>query len=151
MKNKTCSKCKLYKLVVEFTEDKSKKSGLRSYCKDCANLKSYTWRRENLDRSTKSKSKWAKENPDKHKDSQLRHTYGIGLEHFNKLFNDQEGKCLGCKKHQSELKKTLHVDHCHETGKVRGLLCHNCNTVLGHAYDNQEILINLSNYLKKYQ
>lgn len=60
----------------------------------------------------------------------LRTTYGITVQEYNRLFQIQGGMCAICKKHQSELKQSFHVDHDHTTMKVRGLLCFNCNSRL---------------------
>lgn len=70
---------------------------------------------------------------------------------YNELFEKQKGCCAICGKHQSELEKTLHVDHDHKTGKVRGLLCQRCNQALGYFYvDNKgtELLTSAINFLK---
>lgn len=75
--------------------------------------------------------------------------YGITVEEYNRIFKEQNACCAGCKKHQSEFNKKLSVDHCHITGKIRGLLCVNCNFVLGNAHDNINTLLSLIDYLKK--
>lgn len=62
----------------------------------------------------------------------LRNKYSMTVENYNKLLAQQGGKCAICRKHQSEFKYPLHVDHDHQTGRVRGLLCCGCNTGLGH-------------------
>ena len=61
----------------------------------------------------------------------LKRVHGITLEEYNELFIKQEGRCAICGKHQSELKTSLHVDHNHETDEIRGLLCMQCNIILG--------------------
>jgi hypothetical protein len=76
-----------------------------------------------------------------------RKKYGITLEQYNAMFANQNGCCLICNKHQKVLEKGLAVDHCHTTGKVRGLLCSNCNLMLGLAKDKTEILSNAIRYL----
>lgn len=58
----------------------------------------------------------------------LRTQYGIDLSEYNRLFQIQGGMCAVCKIHQSQLNKSLCVDHNHQTGKVRGLLCPTCNS-----------------------
>jgi len=75
--------------------------------------------------------------------------YGITIEEYNQLFENQNGCCAVCGKHQSEFKKALCVDHNHETSEVRGLLCHNCNILLGMAKDNINILLDAVEYLRK--
>ena len=78
----------------------------------------------------------------------LKRRYGITLDQWNEMFEDQKGCCAICKRHQSEINKRLAVDHNHDTGEVRKLLCTNCNTALGLFYDNQDILLNAVEYLR---
>ena len=69
-----------------------------------------------------------------------KYNYGIDLEKYNELFNTQNSCCAICKKHQSAFKKRLHVDHEHESGGIRGLLCHNCNLAIGRLYEDPVII-----------
>ena len=69
--------------------------------------------------------------------------YRMTVEDFDKLLLEQNGLCAIC----LEQMHLPYVDHCHSTGTIRGLLCHNCNTVLGHAKDNPTILVNAAKYL----
>lgn len=78
----------------------------------------------------------------------IERTYGVTLEEYNQIFQKQSGLCAICKIHQSKLSKPLFVDHNHETGIVRGLLCSSCNFMLGNAKDNLEILLESIKYLK---
>lgn len=75
--------------------------------------------------------------------------YKITQKDYNNLFIIQEGKCLICSTHQSNLKKKLAVDHNHQTSEVRGLLCANCNAGLGMFKDNEQILKNAVLYLRR--
>jgi hypothetical protein len=75
--------------------------------------------------------------------------FNITPEDYDKIFNEQKGCCAICGKHQLEFKLKLAVDHCHTTGKIRGLCCSNCNLVIGHAHDNVEVLKNAIKYLSK--
>lgn len=87
-----------------------------------------------------------------HKDSSIRarlKTYGLTPEQYNEIFIIQKGCCSICGRHQSEFRKALAVDHDHETGKIRGLLCSNCNAMLGYANDNQQVLLKAVEYLKE--
>jgi hypothetical protein len=83
-------------------------------------------------------------------DNLLKKTYGITIEDYNKMFEEQKGCCAICGRHQSEEKKRLHTDHDHATGKVRGLLCVKCNNLLGQAKDSIEILELSIEYLKRH-
>jgi Recombination endonuclease VII len=82
----------------------------------------------------------------------LKHAYGIDVETYERLYNKQNGLCAICKKSEvARLRgvvKRLSVDHCHKTGKVRGLLCTACNSVLGHAFDDPEVLRSAIAYLQ---
>jgi hypothetical protein len=79
---------------------------------------------------------------------ELRYLFGITLDDYNKLKENQNYKCAICGNERSE-KKDFHVDHCHSTGKIRGLLCSNCNTGLGQFKDNIELLNKAISYLKE--
>ncbi len=79
----------------------------------------------------------------------LRRIYGITSENYNDMFIEQGGCCAICGKHQEEFKFRLSIDHCHETGKVRGLLCHRCNGGLGCFDDNIQIVKNVIKYLEQ--
>jgi hypothetical protein len=96
------------------------------------------------------KQKWRKANPDKIKSIRLKTRFGITLESFNDMFNNQNGRCLICDLlFDHSKKKTMpHVDHNHDTKKVRGLLCHGCNIILGFCRDNPAILTKAVTYLR---
>jgi hypothetical protein len=74
---------------------------------------------------------------------------GLTMKDWNELFEKQGGRCATCGIHQSELIKSLGVDHCHETMKVRGLLCTPCNSALGFVRDNPTVLQRMIVYLKE--
>jgi len=79
--------------------------------------------------------------------SRYKKLYGLTLDDYNKLFSDQKGCCLICKKHQSDLVKKLGVDHDHATGKIRGLLCSSCNAAIGLLEDDIALLQRAISYL----
>ena len=89
-------------------------------------------------------------NNDRAKDNRLKNMYGISLDDFNRMFDEQNGVCLICKRPEScNDGRRFNVDHCHVTGDVRGLLCNNCNKGLGHFKDNTLLLHNAIKYLNK--
>jgi hypothetical protein len=81
----------------------------------------------------------------------LKKNFGISLEDYNRMFQEQQGLCLGCYQHQSSFNKAFAVDHDHVTGKVRGLLCMKCNSILGYAADSSIILRRLADYADKHK
>lgn len=74
--------------------------------------------------------------------------YGITKEDYLKMREDQNDCCAICGIHESKLDKRLHTDHCHTTGKVRGLLCNKCNTSLGQFESDPGLLLVAYEYLK---
>lgn len=102
------------------------------YCKECSNKKVKEYRASPKGRLWRKKYN-------------LEKSYGITLEQWQEMYDLQEGCCKICKRHQSELDRTLFVDHDHKTGKVRGLLCSLCNQFLGRIDDDPTTLLE---YLK---
>ena len=84
------------------------------------------------------------------KKSFIKCTYGIVYEDYLSMHREQEYKCKICKRHADEFKKGLVVDHDHKTGKVRALLCINCNSQL-HVLENKELYDKYMNYLNEYK
>lgn len=74
--------------------------------------------------------------------------YGLEVIDFANLLVAQKFKCPGCAE-ELKLNRRTHVDHCHDTGKVRGILCHHCNLALGQARNSATTLRNLAVYLDK--
>jgi len=85
-------------------------------------------------------------------DKELRRCFGIGLEQYSKIFDDQDGKCAICRQPETQIRngryKALAVDHCHNSGKVRGLLCCDCNQALGKFKDDPSLLRKAAEYLE---
>lgn len=82
---------------------------------------------------------------------QLRDKYGITEEDYNRMFTEQNGKCAICETSEQTGKwQRFGVDHCHITGKVRQLLCNECNRGMGLLRDNAELLRKAADYLDKH-
>ena len=79
----------------------------------------------------------------------LKRAYGMTIEEYEILLISQSGKCAICGVSQEKLKQTLSVDHDHTNGKVRGLLCHWCNTGIGYFSDSVQCLQAAISYLHK--
>jgi len=89
---------------------------------------------------------WHIRNPDKVKNNKLRHKFGITIQDYNNMLEAQNGACAICGSIGNG-KKALAVDHCHTTGKIRGLLCDDCNNGLGRFRDNKQSLLKAIDYL----
>jgi hypothetical protein len=109
---------------------------------------------KNKEKMKEQSKQWIINNRDKHnkflRKAMLKRLYRISLEKYNKIFTEQEGKCAICGTHQNELKRKLAVDHNHKTGKVRGLLCYKCNSIIGYSKEDIIILKQTIEYLNKY-
>ena len=82
--------------------------------------------------------------------SKLWNRYGLTLEQFDSMLEEQDSKCKICNRelhYEGNIKEKPHVDHSHSTGKVRGLLCGWCNTSIGYANDDVKVLTEMINYL----
>lgn len=86
---------------------------------------------------------------DKNKNAKLLFKYGITLNQYRKMLLLQNNVCAICEKEEQIDGRSLAVDHCHNTGKVRGLLCFKCNTMVGHIDKNEEILGKTITYLEE--
>ena len=75
--------------------------------------------------------------------------YGITLTEYSDMFIAQNNKCAICNI-QFVSKKHTHIDHCHKTNKVRSLLCHKCNTMIGLAKESTQTLKSAILYLDKH-
>ena len=125
---KQCNKCKKIKPKSKFNKRKASPDGLQNHCRTC---------------SKKEHKKWHKENPS---DSLLR-KYGITIEQKKSMINAQNNCCAICKEPFSSTKYT-HVDHCHDTGKIRAILCGSCNTGLGQFKDSPKFLQRAIHYIE---
>lgn len=88
-------------------------------------------------------------NKDKAKNRMLIRNYGITLDEYNEMLENQNGQCYICGKHHSLQTKSLSVDHCHKTGNVRRLLCSNCNTSLGLLKEDIDRVKKMIRYIEE--
>lgn len=130
-KTKVCLKCNIEKDSGEFHADNRTPGKRKAKCKKCENERNVIWYHslpeDKKEKRLKRIRKSLRENYEKIKWDSLKSKYGINKEDYDRMFEAQEGKCAIC----SISKDRLHVDHCHDTGIVRGLLCSNCNCAIG--------------------
>lgn len=134
---KICCKCKtkLPATASYFNRTKRKKDGLNIWCKECCK----EYRQQNKEHIKKCQKEWWKQNRERYRNERryysLGYNYGITIEQYNEMFASQNGVCLICGKPETRKRKgnttQLVIDHCHTSGKIRGLLCSNCNSRLG--------------------
>lgn len=137
---KTCNRCKELKPVGDYYAKAATWDGLDKRCKTCSAKLHTDWRLKNLDKMADASRRWRTENPERSRDHSLKHNYGIEIGTYDRMFAAQGGQCAICKTRSTGRHARFHVDHCHDTGKVRGLLCHGCNVSLGHFKHDVEVL-----------
>lgn len=139
--NKKCIICLQFKNRREFPPSALKRSDYR--CTKCSNVRANGWKKRNPEKSRKNLSKGERK--------YLLKWYGLTPEWYEEKLKEQDNRCAICGIYHEEIKrKRLDVDHCHNSGRIRGLLCNRCNTGIGQLKDNKEILQNAISYLKKY-
>ncbi len=84
------------------------------------------------------------------KKATLKNKFGMTLEEYSTLLEQQNHQCAVCSTPRSLLKRDLSVDHNHSTGKIRGLLCDNCNIALGHLKEDIQRMNNMIQYVEKH-
>lgn len=146
MRTKVCSKCGKEKPVSEFYRRTASKDGLNASCKECTK-KAAAERRE---RQRKSMVLEDARRADAQKRRNLQRLYGISLEEYEKMFYEQGRCCAICRRAADDFDRDLAVDHDHNTGKVRGLLCPDCNRGLGGFNDDIELIRKALRYLEKH-
>ena len=105
---------------------------------------------ENTDVIKERAAQWDRDNPERIRERRLRNKYGIPLEEFDALLASQGGGCGICGKTEpGGFANQWHVDHDHETGEVRGLLCMTCNTGCGMFGDDPECMEKAIAYLRR--
>lgn len=153
--NKKCSKCKEVKAIELFNKSKHQLSGLYPSCKKCQYAVGKLWTQNNREAVNKAARKRRLSDAQKQKDavyrrkSHLKRTFNLKVEDYKLMLNKQENKCGICKLDAGVQKKQFAVDHSHKTGKVRGLLCSNCNTGLGQFKDSFFLLNQAIKYLEE--
>ncbi len=156
---KTCSKCKTVKELSMFYR---RADGYKSSCKTCCdeygkrNVHRHKEYARAYHRSAAGKARtqaWRDRNPGYHRHQARKSKYGITGEQFNEMMAAQGGACDMCKRPETLIVngrvRDLCVDHCHETGQIRGLLCMVCN-VCAKPDDIQHLELRIA-YLKRHQ
>jgi hypothetical protein len=162
---KRCKVCGELKPLDEFYRMTGMADGHRNDCKACnlAAKRARTaldpqanrdrvkrWQRANRDRYLAKQREYVESGKKAESDrrSYLKRKYGITLEQYDAMLEAQGGVCAICREPRLK-ERTLHVDHDHETGEIRGLLCFRCNNALGDLRENYELFVKAADYLDR--
>lgn len=136
MEYKMCYKCNSLCTLDEFNRHSGTKDGWQTQCRQCIKQQRQTW---------------ASNNPEKRRARKLRTKYGLSTKNYQDMLDAQGGRCkiCGTTETRNAAYEFFPVDHCHKTGKVRGLLCDYCNVGLGRFEDDIERLHAAIKYLQE--
>ncbi len=167
---KKCTKCQQEKEFSKFSKSKTGKYGYKSYCKECFKQEKAEWYTVNKDLESQKKAEKYRNDPEPIKKRSKEYgrahpnerrqrvakwrykvQYGITIEQYNQMLITQDNKCAICYRDQTQFNTVLCVDHCHKTGKVRGLLCNHCNLGFGLFEEHAERLVSASAYAIKHR
>lgn len=140
-----CTCCKVIKDLSLFRKDSTRRFGIAYICLECTAIKNKAVREKDRKAYNKSMSDWKDSKKDRLKEKRYIKKYGINLNEYGEMYSSQEGKCAIC----NDSFESLVVDHCHKSGKVRGLLCLACNTALGFFRDKIASLESAILYLER--
>ena len=138
-KQKEYSK-KRNKAYYEQNKEREKERGRKYYWEHLDSVRAYR-KKYNQEHRKKARLQWRKK--------VCEEKYGISFEEYSEMLSAQNGCCAICGKHESKLKKSLCIDHDHNTGTVRGLLCTNCNRAISFFEDNIEIIKKAVEYFRE--
>lgn len=163
MEAKACRLCGEVQPLEQFYAAAGMRDGQRNECKACFKARAAARYRENPEPVKQRARTWAQENPERRAEyqrqyresgrrrvvdrrSHLKRTFGITPGHYDELLAAQGGGCRLCGK-PPRADAALHVDHDHQTGAVRGLLCFDCNAGIGKLREDRELLRAAARYL----
>jgi hypothetical protein len=140
--HKICAVCKVNLPVEEFYKSTQHIDGHRPWCRGCTRAYNKTHHR------TKGKEKQTTVRA-----RTLKKLYNLTIDDYQRMWDAQGGACKMCSRPETNVNpngtvRTLCVDHCHTTGKVRGLLCGNCNVAIGLLQENVATLARGIQYLQ---
>ena len=150
---KICTGCDQDLPLDAYYKEKTGTLGRRAECKKCWSARTKNGYLANKAHVDAKNQAWRIANPERqaaiYRRSRLRSKFGISIEHYEAMLREQGGCCAACGRSDNGDRRfeSFAVDHDHETGKVRGLLCSPCNLALGHAGDDPDRLLALAAYV----
>ena len=140
---KKCTNCGEEKSLEHFHKNASSPDGHQKWCKSCRS----GYNHKNTHYQREYQRKYRGDNIAELRDQRRQTKYGVEAGFFSRLLVIQDHKCAICSEPVNE---SSALDHCHTTGKVRGILCTLCNTALGKFRDNPDNLMSAIRYLEKH-
>jgi hypothetical protein len=158
-KDNRCKLCRSITNKKTYDKDPQKRVDYAKKWKQKNRLHVNEWAREDRKNNPEKYKEWSKAGREKagtlRSIKDVTRIRGITLEHYYQMIGGQDNRCSICNERETRLNRMgnvarLCIDHNHSTNKVRALLCHNCNQVIGHCKESIEILQKAIEYLKKH-
>jgi hypothetical protein len=158
---KRCKHCGETKPLDAFYADRAARDGRRPECKSCTSARRMAAYRANSQREIQRVLRWQQENRERYnakqraykqshraeqREEHLRRTFNLTQADYERMLAEQGGACAICGR-KPRPSKHLHVDHDHDTGRVRGLLCFSCNVGVGNFHHDMSRLARARDYL----
>ena len=148
---KRCWMCKTIKPSADFSANKDFHDGLNRGCRACTNARSATYDLANRESLNAKQLARYYADPLRYADYGLKKRFGLPMGSYDRMLAEQGNCCAICGATEPGGRtKRFHVDHCHATGRVRSLLCENCNNGLGRFRDKPHLLRAAADYLEKH-
>lgn len=147
---KTCPKCKIEKPFAEYPKNRRGAHGINTYCLTCSaeGVRARRATPEGQQAHRAASKRWREANNERHADNNARWKYGVEHGTYDTMLAAQDSKCAICETTEPGVRLgRFHIDHCHTSKKVRGLLCEHCNRGIGHFKDDPALLRRAINYL----
>ncbi len=150
---KTCAKCQSQKSLECFGKLKTEADGLQPRCRACRKVDSHRFYLAHVEAQKSKSRRYHAAKPQIKRAQHLKKLYGLTAKDYDAKLAAQKGVCAICGKENSQIARTgvlcrMHVDHDHNTGQVRGLLCNHCNRGLGAFKDDTQLLQAAIRYLQ---
>lgn len=151
---KICKKCDESKPIEEFHRAPQNKDGRSGSCKTCDNVLKRAWKTANRKRHNENGRRWRESDPERYREYKRRYllqsNYGITPKEYDEMLAAQDGVCACCRTSDpGGGRSNFCVDHCHETGRIRGVLCNTCNTAIGMLGDTVESIDRVAAYMHR--
>jgi hypothetical protein len=164
---KTCNTCGVKKPLDAFYRAAGMRDGHRGDCIECNLTAKRARQASNPEPYRERARQWAKDNPERRAAYQAeyrnrpevkramrnlyyRRTYGITADEADQILAAQNGRCAICSRPAPDRLASMHLDHDHETGRIRGFLCLDCNQGLGKMRDSPDLLLRALVYLRQH-
>lgn len=136
--SKECGRCEKEKPLDEFYNHRLSPDGKQTTCKECMNAQTREYYNRNKEKVD-----------NKNRPATLKRLYGITLDQYNEMLENQHGCCAICDRHRDEFDRHFSVDHNHATGEIRGLLCTYCNHRVVGRHRDGALLRRIADYVEQ--